>query len=66
VSDEVVKPLKVPLSELLRMARESLYENFADQEGRVSNQIMDLINKLTPESENSEAVKGVKVDENSN
>lgn len=63
MSDEVVKPIEVPLSELLRMARESLYENFADQEGRVSNQIMDLINKLTPESENSEAVKKVEAND---
>jgi hypothetical protein len=51
VSDEVVKPLKVPLSELLRLAQETA-ENDIRQEDR---------DKLTERV--MEAVKGVKIDE---
>ena len=54
MSDEVVKPLKVPLSELLRLAQETA-ENDIRQEDRDK-----LIERVM------EAVKGVKVDENGN
>lgn len=53
MSDEVVKPLKVPLSELLRFVNETIDKEFKQEDrDKLTERVM-------------EAVKGVKVDENS-